>query len=111
MNMIRVITYITVTGKEPLVDWLDALDKRTKQIILARIARLRLGNLGDCKSIKGASGICELRIDYGSGYRVYFGRKGIHLIVLLIGGDKGSQIRDIEKAKKLWLAYKDSDND
>jgi len=107
MDNIKVINYTTSTGKEPFNDWLLKLDTNTRAIIRARIARIRLGNFGDCKIIKGAPGICELRIAYGPGYRVYLGKKGTTVVILLIGGDKRSQLRDIEKAKRYWLEYKD----
>lgn len=67
-----------------------------------------MGNFGDAKMIKGGEGIWELRIDYGPGYRVYFGKQGATIVILLTGGDKKSQNRDIAKAKRYWLDYKDS---
>ena len=80
--------------------WLTKLrDAKGKARILARIKSVELGNLGDAKSV--GSGVNELRVHYGPGYRVYFKKKGNVLIVLLIGGDKSSQSRDIEKAKVL----------
>ena len=68
---------------------------------------MRLGNLGDTKLIKNGNGIFELRIDFGSGYRIYFGKYNNSIIILLLGGDKKSQTRDIEKAKNQWLDCKD----
>ena len=79
--------------------------------MLTRIGRVRLGNFGDCKYIIGSNGIWELRLDYGPGYRVYFGKEGTTIIVLLMGGEKRSQNRDIAKAKKYWLEYKESSHD
>jgi putative addiction module killer protein len=67
-----------------------------------------LGNFGDCKLIKGGEGVSELRIDYGPGYRIYFGKDKATIVALLIGGNKGSQTRDIAKAKRYWLDYKES---
>jgi len=107
MSILKIISYTTDTGKEPFNQWLSDLDSKAKNIILTRIARIKIGNLGDCKSIKGATGIWELRIDHGPGYRIYFGKKGLYLIVLLIGGDKGSQNRDIAKAKRYWALYQE----
>lgn len=69
--MPKFVTYTTSTGKEPFTDWLNSLDTRERAIILTRLARVRLGNFGDCKSIKDGDGILELRIDFGPGYRVY----------------------------------------
>ena len=75
----------------------------TKARIQARILRIESGNLGDHKSVGG--GVGELRIDFGPGYRVYFGKDGATLILLLIGGDKGSQGKDIKRARALWSEY------
>lgn len=80
--------------------WLhDMRDIRAKARVETRIRRLSLGNPGDVKPV--GEGISELRIDYGPGYRVYFMQKGPVLIVLLCGGDKGSQDRDIALAKNI----------
>ncbi len=80
--------------------WLDALsDLRARARIQARIERLAMGNAGDVKPVR--EGVSELRIDYGSGYRVYFKKRGRTLIVLLAGGDKNSQVRDIKIALRL----------
>ena len=80
--------------------WLDALsDLRARARIQARIERLAMGNAGDVKPV--GEGVSELRIDYGPGYRVYFKKRGRALIVLLAGGDKNSQPRDIKTALRL----------
>lgn len=80
--------------------WLNALkDVNGRARILARIRRLGEGNPGDHRNL--TDGISELRIDVGPGYRVYYTQRGNELVILLVGGDKGSQQRDIEKAKKL----------
>ena len=77
--------------------WFDRLgDRQARVRIDARISRLLLGNAGDAKSV--GSGVSELRIDYGPGYRVYFSRKGKTIILLLCGGDKRTQQADIERA-------------
>jgi putative addiction module killer protein len=94
-------------GKCPFQDWLLNLrDVKARATIRARLERVRLGNLGDCKSLRG--GILELRITYGPGYRVYMGFDGTTFVVLLCGGDKGSQKRDITKARVLWEEYKNA---
>lgn len=69
--------------------------------------RVRLGNFGDSKVLVGADGISELRISFGPGYRIYFGRDGMALVLLLIGGDKGTQDKDIAKAQRYWREYKE----
>jgi len=80
--------------------WLDALcDIRARARVQARIERLAMGNPGDARSID--EGVCELRIDYGPGYRVYFTRHGHEVVILLAGGDKSSQIKDIRAALRL----------
>ena len=80
--------------------WLAKLkDKLARAIILRRLDRIAMGNFGDAKPV--GDGISEFRIDHGPGYRVYFVRRGETLIVLLCGGDKGSQARDIARAKAL----------
>ncbi|SRR5579883_1633432 len=97
----------TDEGVAPFEEWYASLkDKKTRQVILARLARLRSGNLGDWKGV--GSGVFELRIDFGPGYRVYYGRSGKTLIVLLGGGDKKSHSKDIEFAILLWEKYKDA---
>lgn len=103
----KIIFYTLSTGKQPFVDWQKKLDVIAKSVVMARMARIRAGNFGDCKSLKGGNGVCEFRINYGSGFRIYYGKKGSTIIVLLIGGDKGSQRHDIEKAKRYWLDYKE----
>lgn len=81
-------------------DWLETLkDKEAKGVILARILRVSLGNLGDFKPV--GEGVFELRIFYGPGYRLYFVKKGNAWVVLLCGGDKSTQKKDIKKAQKL----------
>lgn len=80
--------------------WFTSLrDRQARVRILIRIRRLSLGNLGDVKPV--GEGVSELRIDYGPGYRVYFVQRGDTLIILLAGGDKKSQSRDIKKALEL----------
>jgi putative addiction module killer protein len=79
-------------------------DGRARARILVRIGRLKLGNLGDHKSV--GEGVVELKISYGPGYRVYLGRDGEQLILLLCGGDKSSQQKDIDKAQKYWADYR-----
>ena len=88
-------------GRTPEFDaWLRGLrDVRGRAVIARRIDRLASGHKGDAKAV--GDGVQELRIDHGPGYRVYFVRRGERVIVLLCGGDKGSQARDIERAQRL----------
>lgn len=81
-------------------DWLDGLKGRRAQIrIVARLRLVEAGNLGDWKSVGGA--VSEMRVDVGPGYRLYFTRRGHLLIVMLAGGDKSSQKRDIRRAQEI----------
>jgi putative addiction module killer protein len=102
----RVIVYATLGGKEPFTDWLNGLrDVIGRKRILARVSRLQQGNYGDCEPV--GEGVSELRMFFGSGYRVYFGERGNNIVVLLCGGDKSSQDKDIEQAKVYWQDYLD----
>lgn len=96
---IQVEFYKSQQDKEPAREWLDALDKSARGIVLAHLAKLRTGNLGKVRDLKG--GLFELKIKYGPGYRLYFYKEGDQLVILLLGGGKGTQGRDIEKAKRL----------
>ena len=89
----------------PYLEWLRSLrDQRARQKIQVRILRIRLGNFGETRSV--GSGVQELKIDYGPGYRVYFGQDGDYLVILLCGGDKSTQDEDIKEAKQYWTSYK-----
>ena len=105
MAEIHVESYQTPDKKCLFSDWHDSLkDIKAKAKIDVCIARLRLGNLGDSKSL--GDGVHEIRIDYGPGYRVYYGNDGKLLLILLCGGDKRKQNADIKAAKKYWQDYK-----
>lgn len=91
---------VDVRKTKVFADWLDGLrDARAKARILVRIRRLSLGNFGDWKSV--GDGVSELRINYGPGYRVYLTRQGNSVVILLAGGTKKSQTRDIKRAISL----------
>jgi putative addiction module killer protein len=97
--------YQTKDRESPFEDWLDNLnDFKAKARILQRIDRIELGNFGDCEPV--GDGVHELRIDYGPGYRIYFGNDGRVLVILLFGGTKRHQEKDIKKAKEYWQDYK-----
>ena len=101
----KLVAYRTREGRIPFNEWLDELDD---QNIVARVlARVRTGNLADCKSV--GEGVSELRVDYGPGYRVYFAQKGQELVILLCGGDKRTQEKDIQRAKQYWQDFKQRD--
>jgi len=99
----EVIYYQTREGKEPYKDWLYSLnDKILRQRIETREHRIRYGNYGYHKRFYG---IIELKLDVGKGYRIYCGEDGGKLVILLVGGDKASQDKDIEKAREYWRDY------
>ena len=96
--------YETAGKKRPFEAWIKGIKEvHTKAKIYTRLDRLQVGNFGDCKTIEG--GVCELRIHYGPGIRVYYGRIGNKVILLLCGGAKDSQARDIAKAKEYFNDY------
>ena len=99
------IIYQDATGHEPFAEWLEGLrDPLIKRRILIRLRRVEQGNYGDYKALK--DGIYELRLQFGAGYRVYFGEDNDTIVILLLGGDKSSQDKDIEQAKIYWMEYK-----
>ena len=94
-------------GRCPFWEWISSLkDGRAVGIVRARLNRIRLGNFGDCKAV--GEGVEELRIDFGPGYRVYFGRQSALVVILLCGGSKKTQAKDIANAKKYWKEYVDA---
>jgi putative addiction module killer protein len=95
--------YVTADGKRPFLEWVRSLTKAVGARIQLRVQRFELGNLGDYKSV--GHGVCEARVMFGPGYRIYFGKDGDTIVVLLAGGDKGSQAKDIARAQKFWRDY------
>ena len=92
------------SGLVPFDEWFDSLrDLRMQAAVDARLTRVRAGNFGDCKSVGG--GVFELRISFGPGLRVYYGLHGRQVVVLVGGGDKRSQARDIRRAQQLWQQF------
>ncbi|MDP2828727.1 MAG: type II toxin-antitoxin system RelE/ParE family toxin [Sulfuricellaceae bacterium] len=103
--MIEVFRYQAEDGKEPLTDWLRSIkDKQAQAKIRVRIKRLEAGNFGDCDPV--GDGVHELREHLGAGYRVYFGRHGQTVVILLCGGIKKSQPADIKAARENWKDWK-----
>jgi putative addiction module killer protein len=101
---IELLEYVTERGVNPFRKWLDDLrDIKARAVIRVRLNRVRLGNFGDTKSV--GEGVSELRIDYGPGYRVYFGRSGNTIVILLCGGQKRTQKKDIRTAQHHWSDY------
>ncbi|MGA8147179.1 MAG: type II toxin-antitoxin system RelE/ParE family toxin [Gallionellaceae bacterium] len=103
--MVEVFRYQTADGKEPLTEWLQSLrDKQAQAKVRIRFKRLEAGIFGDCEPV--GDGVLELREHLGAGYRVYFGRHGETIVILLCGGTKKSQAVDIKTAKKYWTDWK-----
>ena len=99
--------YETPEGSAPFARWVRSLRDNTLRLrIDQRLERLIHGNFGDCKLLAATGGVYELRFNFGSGYRVYFGVSDQTVVVLLCGGNKSSQDRDIRKAASYWEEYK-----
>ena len=107
-NERQVEYYLTADGKAPFVEWFESLrDRVTKLSIDARLAHVRFGTLGKCRTV--GEGAIELILDFGPGYRIYCGQVGTTLIVLLCGGDKSSQQKDIATAHEYGVEYRRRD--
>ncbi len=104
--MLDIRYYVAANGGEPFADWFADLEAVARAKVTRAIARMEQGNLSNVKSVGG--GVLEYRIDFGPGYRVYFGRDGDTLVILLTGGTKKRQQRDIDAAHDYWQDYKQS---
>ena len=96
--------FVAANGEEPFAEWFAELDAAAGAKVARALARMEQGNLSNVKSV--GEGVLEYRIDFGAGYRVYFGRDGETIIVLLTGGTKKRQPRDIDAARVFWQDYK-----
>lgn len=104
----ELIIYQDEHGNEPFTDWLNKLrDKKGRRRVLTRLRRLEQGNYGDCEPV--GEGVSELRMFFGSGYRVYFGEDANNIILIICGGDKRSQSKDIKVAKAYWKEHQNND--
>lgn len=100
----ELLYYETADGKAPAKDWLDAREGSVEYgEIMVRLERVMQGNFGDHGSVGG--GVSELRIDFGPGYRVYYGQDGTDFVILLVVGSKKTQPEDIKTAKQYWKVY------
>jgi putative addiction module killer protein len=103
---IDVLYFENDNGESPYLEWESKLDTAARAATRIRINRVRLGNFGDCEPV--GDGLSELKIHLGPGYRIYFGKLKDTVVIILCGGDKKSQRRDIKKAKEYWQLYKNS---
>lgn len=105
MPVKELVLYQTPSGKYPFEEWLEDLkDRNARYIIRARLDKLTYyGHAGRCEPV--GEGVVELKIFYGPGYRVYFSEQGKTVVLLLCGGDKSTQKKDIRKAKEYWADY------
>jgi len=101
---VQILEYIDVAGASPYRDWFESLNAPAAAKVTVALIRIELGNLSNVKSV--GAGVQEYRIDFGPGYRVYFGRDGDRLVILLAGGTKSRQQRDIVTAQQRWSDYK-----
>lgn len=102
--MVIIREFIDENGHSTYAKWFDDLDSRAAAKVATALLRMELGNFSNVKGV--GAGVSEYKIDYGPGYRVYFARDGSKLVILLGGGTKKRQQKDIEKAKILWKEYK-----
>lgn len=102
--MLNVREYLEEDGSSPFADWFAALDATAAAKVTVALARIEQGKLSNVKGV--GAGVLEYRLDFGPGYRVYFGRDGDVLVILLAGGTKKRQQRDIEAAQARWADYK-----
>jgi len=101
MNLVE---YLDGTGRSPFGSWFSRINAQAAAKVTTALVRLERGNTSNTKSV--SSGVHELKIDFGPGYRVYFGYDGSKVVILLAGGTKKRQDKDIETAKKRWADYK-----
>jgi putative addiction module killer protein len=101
---VRILEYLDPAGRSPFADWFNGLDAQAAAKISVALARIEQGNLSNLKGV--GSGMQEFKIDFGPGYRIYLGRDGESLVILLAGGTKKHQQKDIAAAQERWADYK-----
>ena len=105
---VKILVYLDAAGHSPYQDWFDGLDPQAAAKVAIAITRIELGNLSNVKGV--GSGVQEYRVDYGPGYRIYFGKDGDRLVILLGGGTKRRQDKDVALAQARWADYKKRKN-
>jgi len=102
--VLHVREYVDTTGRSPFTKWLRALNVQAAAKVATALERIAAGNLSNVKTV--GSGVLEYRVEFGLGYRIYFGRDGDRLVILLAGGTKKRQQQDIRQAKVNWEDYR-----
>lgn len=106
MQKYEIEVFETESGEAPFQEWIENLkDGKAKTILTARIGRAAGGNFGDWKAITGAKGLCEMRIQYGQGFRIFYTVVGQQIVLLLVGSTKQEQAKTIAKAKEYLADY------
>src|SRR6266446_7907226 len=100
----QILEYLDSAGNSPYRDWFESLNAEAAAKVTVALTRIELGNLSNVKGV--GAGVQEFRIDFGPGYRVYFGKDGDRLVILLAGGTKSRQQKDIATAQERWADYK-----
>lgn len=100
--MIELVVYTAPDGKQPFMKWLEGIDRQARRRVNIALARLEEGTTTSLKSVGG--GVHEIRLTFGPAYRIYVGREGNRIVILLHGGTKQRQSDDIDRAKELWRA-------
>jgi putative addiction module killer protein len=101
---VQILEYLDAAGNSPYRDWYDSLNAAAAAKVTVALTRIELGNLSNVKGV--GAGVQEFRIDFGPGYRIYFGKDGDRLVILLAGGTKNRQQSDITIAQRRWGDYK-----
>lgn len=104
----QILEYLDVAGDSPYRDWFESLDAQAAAKVTVALTRIEMGNHSNVKGV--GAGVQEYRINFGPGYRIYFGRDGDRLVILLAGGTKGRQQNDIATAQERWADYKKRKN-
>jgi putative addiction module killer protein len=103
-GVVELLEYVNAAGISPFARWRERLDPNTRARVTVAVFRMEAGNFSAAKGV--GSGVFELRMDFGPGYRVYFGKDGDRLVILLGGGTKKRQQGDIASAQRLWQEYR-----
>lgn len=101
---IKILEYLDEGEKSPFYKWFNTVNAAAAAKIVVAIARMQTGNLSHCKNL--GAGLWENKLDFGPGYRIYFGKEGDAIVILLAGGTKKKQAKDIAKARDYWQDYK-----